>query len=116
MGMETEDRREEGEVDNGAMISAIAMMVIICIMCLGYVAVASLLTHGARKSKPGYLMPWIILTVIAFVFDIIEIIGYLVKGDFTHGVSSTLGLMFGIYLFICVWSFRKQLKGEIGAI
>jgi len=101
---------------NVALGFGIAMTAVLCLICLGYVIVASMLIHGARKSKPGLLMPWIILTVISLIYDIVRIIGYFAAGDFGNGGSSIIGLVIGIYLFICVWSFRKQLQGELGAV
>ena len=99
------------------------MMAILLIICIGYVVVASLLIHGARKvglrsicaklflytcfqEKPGLFMPWIILTVISFIFDWIEIIGYMVYAEHAAWVSGPFLFAIGCYSFIVVWSYR----------
>jgi len=95
---------------------AIAMSVIMLILCLGLVIVTSMLIHGARKGRPGLLMPWIVLTIISFIFYVVRIIGNFVSGDYSKGGSTVITLVIGIYLLIVVWSFRKQLKGQLGAV
>ena len=99
------------------------MMAILLIICIGYVVVASLLIHGARKvglrsicaklflyicfqEKPGLLMPWIILTVISLIFDVIQIIGNMVNADHAAWVGGIFFFAIGCYIFIVVWSHR----------
>ena len=99
------------------------MMAILLIICIGYVVVASLLIHGARKvgsrsisaklflyncfqEKPGLLMPWIILTVISLIFDVIQIIGNMVNADHAAWVGGLFFFAIGCYIFIVVWSHR----------
>ena len=97
-------------------------MAIFLILCIGYVVVASLLIHGARKvglrsicanfsyicfqGRPDLLMPWIILTVISFIFDWILIIGYMVYAVHAAWVSGLFLFVMGCYSFIVVWSYR----------
>jgi len=111
-GLDTATSEEAKTAANVALIFSIVMMAILCIICVGYVIVASMLIHGARTSKPGLLMPWIILTIVSLIYDLIRIVGYLIALDFTHLGSSIVGMVIGIYLFICVCSFRKQLLEE----
>jgi len=99
-------------VANAALIFSMIMMAIMCIICVGYVIVASMLIHGARTSKPGLLMPWIILTIVSLFYDVIRIIGFLIALDFGHLGGSIVGMVIGIYLLICITSFRKQLLEE----
>ena len=91
-------------------------MAIFLIICIGYVVVASLLIHGARKvglrgicanffqGRPDLWLPWIILTVISFIFDWIEIIGYMVYAEHAAWVSGLFLFAIGCYSFIVVWS------------
>merc|ERR1712107_149747 len=72
-------------------------------MCLGYAVVASILIHGARKGRPDLLMPWIILTVISFIFDWILIIGYMVYAVHAAWVSGLFLFAMGCYSFIVVF-------------
>jgi len=88
-----------------------AMMAILLIICIGYVVVASMLIHGARKEKPGLLMPWIVLTIISLVLNLVQIIGNLINGYFGVVVSGLVGFVLAFYIFIVVWSYRKQLQG-----
>ena len=99
-------------------------MAILLIICIGYLVVASLLIHGARKvgfrklrkeehffiaffqGKPGLLMPWIILTVISLIFDVIQIIGNMANAEHAAWVSGLFFFAIGCYLFIVVWSHR----------
>merc|ERR1712080_127976 len=59
-GLDTATSEEAKTAANVALIFSIVMMAILCIICVGYVIVASMLIHGARTSKPGLLMPWFI--------------------------------------------------------
>jgi len=88
-----------------------AMMAILLIICIGYVVVASMLIHGARKGKPGLMMPWIVLTIISLLFNLIQLIGNLVNGYYNLVFSGLFGFLVGFYIFIVVWSHRKQLQG-----
>jgi len=101
---------------NVALGFAIAMSAIMLILCLGLVIVTSMLIHGARKGRPGLLMPWIVLTIISFIYYIVRIIGFFVSGNYGQAGSTVFALVIGIYLWIVVWSFREQLKGQLGAV
>jgi hypothetical protein len=91
-----------------------ALMAILLIICIGYLVVASLLIHGARKGKPGLLMPWIILTIISLIFDLIQILGNMVNAEHAAWVGGLFFFAIGCYIFIVVWSHRKQLQENIG--
>merc|ERR1719305_2240894 len=91
-----------------------AIMAILLIICIGYLVVASLLIHGARKGKPGLLMPWIIVTVISLIFDVIQIIGNMANAEHAAWVSGLFFFAIGCYIFIVVWSHRKQLQESVG--
>jgi len=103
-------------VVGAAMAWFIAVLAITLIICILYVVIASLLIHGARKEKPGLLMPWLCLTVFSLVWNIIQLIGNFVGGRWNYGLSGVVGLALGIYVFICIWSFRKQLLAQNSSI
>jgi hypothetical protein len=88
-----------------------AMLAILLIICIGYVVVASMLIHGARKAKPGLMMPWLVLTIISLLFNLVQIIGNLVNGYYNLVYSGLFGFIIGFYIFIVVWSHRKELQG-----
>merc|ERR1712045_957097 len=72
---------------------ATAMMAILLIICIGYVVVASMLIHGARKEKPGLLMPWIVLTIISLILNLVQLIENLIQGYFGAVGSGLVGFV-----------------------
>ena len=58
------------------------------------------------QERPDLLLPWIILTVISFIFDWILIIGYMVYAVHAAWVSGLFLFAMGCYSFIVVWSYR----------
>jgi len=80
------------------------------VVCLFYIGVASCLIHGAKQDKPKFLQPWIILTAISIFFDILNIVKAIILLMIFDAVSGILGLALGIYLFIVVWSLKKELE------
>ena len=51
-------------------------------------------------------MPWIVLTIISLIYDMIQIIGALVNLSAGDVVFGLLGFVVGFYIFIIVWSYR----------
>merc|ERR1712013_85362 len=88
---------------------AIAMMVLLTLLCLFYLVTASLLIHGARKGKAGLLVPWMVVTFLSLVYDLVQIIATVVRLEALGAVFGVIGFGVGCYLFVVVWSFRKQL-------
>merc|ERR1712210_22550 len=88
-----------------------AMLAILLIICIGYVVVASMLIHGARKAKPGLMMPWLVLTIISLLLNLVQVIGNLVNGYYNIVYSGLFGFIIGFYTFIVVWSHRMELQG-----
>jgi len=84
----------------------------IFLICALYIIIASLLIHGARKGRPGMLIPWLIHTTISMVLEIAVVIKYLVFAEFSMAISAGITLLIQAYLFLCVWSLRKHLQGE----
>jgi uncharacterized membrane protein YhaH (DUF805 family) len=106
----------DADAINTILIFAIGMMVVLLVICILYVIVASLLIHGARKGKAGLLIPWIVLTVITFIYDCIKIIqviyNYWDSPRYMGLVCGLIGCHMGIasYLIVIVYSFRLQLR------
>jgi len=84
----------------------------IFLICALYIIIASLLIHGARKGRPGMLIPWLIHTTISMVLEIAVVIKYLVFAEFSMAITAGITLLIQAYLFLCVWSLRKHLQGE----
>merc|ERR1711936_358904 len=93
--------------DDPQMGFAIAMMV--TLLCLFYLVTASLLIHGARKGKAGLLVPWMVVTFLSLVYDLVQIIATVVRLEALGAVFGVIGFGVGRFLFVVVWSFRKQL-------
>ena len=51
-------------------------------------------------------MPWIVLTVISLVLDVLNILASLISLLIPTVITGLLFLGIAIYFFICVWSFR----------
>lgn len=90
----------------------IAVYAITLFICIGYLVLASLLIHGARKGNPKLLLPWLIFTIFSLVWNAVQIIGNFVAGRWNLAISGIVGMIIGIYIMICIWSFRKQLLTE----
>merc|ERR1712130_1088908 len=69
----------DADAINAILVVALGFMVVLLIICILYVIVASLLIHGARKGKPGLLIPWVVLTAITFIYDCAKIIQTIVN-------------------------------------
>jgi len=95
---------------NAAGTWGIIVTSILLIIYVLYVVVASMLIHGARKEKPGLMMPWIILTIFYMILAVVQIISYVVLGERWMSVlTPVFSLLITFYFFICIWSHRKQL-------
>merc|ERR1712034_285381 len=103
--------------------STLLLLIIVNILC------SSLLIHGARTGRPGFLIPWLVLVAMAMGMEIGLIIGgvMIVVGVAVVGSSistavcvvSSIGVVILLlalieqwYYFSCVWSLRRQLKTE----
>merc|ERR1711890_38804 len=80
---------------------------VIVVFVLGMM-VSSLLIHGARKEKQGFLMPWMVLTGIYLIM-------YIACLFFCRGwpnIITSIILLFHLYSLVVVSSLRKQLKNK----
>ena len=51
-------------------------------------------------------MPWIVLTIISLILNLVQLIGNLIQGYFGAVGSGLVGFVVAFYIFIVVWSFR----------
>ena len=98
-----------------------------------------MLIHGARKvaakkdnlfgrlqyfcqAKPSLITPWIVVTMISLIYDLIDVVGIIIRAPVVAphtsliyaltllktitGYFGLVGLAIGFYIFIVVWSFR----------
>merc|ERR1719228_2606254 len=104
---------DDGSKQDGAVQAAgiftYVVMTILLILCIFYIIISSLLIHGARTGRPGLLMPWIVLTCISMVLNVLNVIGSFINGDFSGAGSTIAALVLQGYFFLIVYSLRKQL-------
>ena len=60
------------------------------------------------------MKPWIVLTGISLVLDILNILKALVSLAIADAISSILGWVLGAYLFLVVWSYKSEIEDETG--
>merc|ERR1712212_1033 len=113
-----EQHPEVGDLD-GDVSEAIGIVVYVTVaialaICVFYIIIASLLIHGARKGRPGFLTPWLVLTVISMLLQILEVISSLAFLEWGDVFGTLVALIIEAYLFSCVYSLKKQLEDEGG--
>ena len=60
------------------------------------------------------MKPWIVLTGISLVLDILNILKALVSLAIADAISSILGWVLGAYLFLVVWSYKSEIEDDMG--
>jgi len=99
-----------------AKIAVVVVTAILLVLCIFWIITCSLLIHGARKGKPGLLMPWYIVTAIGICFSVIQIVQQFINLQIGAAIGGIFGVIIGCYLLVVVWSFRAQLQqGEARA-
>merc|ERR1719376_839844 len=98
-----EQNPEVGKLDEDASaavgIVVYATVAIALAICVFYIIIASLLIHGARKGRPGFLTPWLVLTVISMLLQILEVIFSLASFEWGDVFGTLVGLIIEAYLF-----------------
>ena len=61
------------------------------------------------------MTPWISLTGIYLVLDILNIVKALISLAMGEVFCSILGWVLGTYFFLVVWSFKKEIEDEVVA-
>ncbi len=72
--------------------------------------VSSCLIHGAKMGNICLLKPWIILTALGLILNIINIFKAFVGLEIVAGIASIISWIIGTYLFLMVWSFKAKLE------
>merc|ERR1712179_317713 len=78
--------------------------------------VASLLVNGARTRSAVQMMPWIIITIIWLCLNVIVLILWFITLNIISIIFSIFWFVIGGYCFVCVWSFRAELKNGGGGV
>ena len=72
------------------------------------------LKHAERKykhnlqSRPGFLTPWLVLTGISMVFQVLNVVAKFVGLEWGAAFSALVALVVEAYLFVCVHSFKYE--------
>ena len=61
------------------------------------------------------MKPWIVLTGIGLVLDILNILRALFSLANLDVICGILGWVLGAYFFLVVWSFKNEIESEVGA-
>merc|ERR1711962_1478345 len=77
---------------------------------VGIVVTSIMLIHGARTGNPCLLMPWLVLTSIYIIWDVVQVIIAFVNLEWGTAVTYIVVTCIISYFFIAVYSFRKQLQ------
>jgi len=100
----------DGDAQAAVGIAVYVTLAIVLAICAFYIIIASLLIHGARTGRPGYLTPWLVLTGISIVLQVLNVIGKFITLDLGSAFSTLVALVVEAYLFVCVHSLKKQLQ------
>eukprot|EP00092_Neocalanus_flemingeri_P025004 GFUD01027116.1.p1 GENE.GFUD01027116.1~~GFUD01027116.1.p1 ORF type:complete len:177 (+),score=20.52 GFUD01027116.1:77-607(+) len=106
--------KENGVAVNPGLVEAVGIVLyittsVIFIVCVFYIVIASLLIHGARTGRPGFLTPWLVLTAVSMALQLVNVVGGLIALEWMKVVLTIIGMTIEGYFFVCVWSFRQQL-------
>ena len=61
------------------------------------------------------MRPWINLTVVGLVLNILNILRALISLSIEEVICNILGWVLGAYFFLVVWSFKKEIENEVGS-
>jgi len=113
----------------------LAPTILVLVISVLYIMYASLLIHGARKGRPGLLTPWLVLTCVTMV---LQVIGFFIslywimqyglfaatihihaniifaQGSIIYAHTTVLLLGTEAYLLVLVYSLRKQFQDGVG--
>merc|ERR1719430_1312398 len=107
------DRMEQEvqESDVAFYIIAFFLCTIILIICAVSFIIASILILGARTGRPSYFIPWLFMTALFMMFHLVYVIIMIITQDWEKVFSNLAGLVLEVYVFLCVNSFMRQLRG-----
>ena len=60
------------------------------------------------------MRPWINLTIMDLIFQILNILRALISLDIVDIICSILGWVLGAYFFLVVWSFKNEITDSAG--
>ncbi len=70
-----------------------------------------LMIYGIMKKSSGFLLPWIIVTIIDIVLEtILTFVAVTLTGQIQQVVGSAVGLSLKGYFLNCVYSHYKELQ------
>ncbi|XP_075232576.1 uncharacterized protein LOC142330973 [Lycorma delicatula] len=89
-----------------------AVIVVVGIILVFSLLIVVFFIVGVYKKRPGYMLPWLILTGIGLVLSVLVLLVYI----FNIGINLALlqqivTLAIRTYLFLVVYSYYQELKG-----
>jgi len=103
------DEEIKGLYTDQTMYIYLSIVIGISIFCI---IIDSLLIHGARTGRAGFLTPWLVLTVLKMVYLLVLIISSIISLDLLSLGVQLFVLVIKGYFFVCVWSLRKEIQRE----
>merc|ERR550539_1538915 len=83
-------------------VTALVILGLLVVYTIANIIINALLIHAARKSKPGYTLPWLIINMIGIIGGALSIF----SGNWIYIVDVPLT----IYFWIVIKSYRDQLN------
>jgi len=102
---------DQQTISSGIFIFGVALL----IAAIFSIVICACLVHGARTRNVCLMRPWINLTILGLVLDILNILKALISLSIPEIICSILGWVLGAYFFLVVWSFKKEIEDEVGA-
>ena len=70
--------------------------------------------YSILQANVCLMKPWIVLTGISLILDIFNILKAVISLAFADALSSIFGWVLGAYLFLVVWSYKKEVEEGVG--
>jgi len=103
------DEEIKGLYTDQTMYIYLSIVIGISIFCI---IIDSLLIHGARTGRAGFLTPWLVLNILTMVCLLVSIIISIISLNVLYLVVRLFILVIKGYFFVCVWSLRKEIQRE----
>jgi len=107
--------RQGGQIAAWVSEAGILLFGVIMLVCSFFsIVISGCLVHGARTRNVCLMKPWIVLTKIGLILDLVNIVSALWALAFVNAISDILVWVLGAYLFLVVWSFKSEIEEEEG--
>jgi uncharacterized membrane protein len=101
---------EHGEVLCAVLFLTLVMVVLAVVLSSFHLVACALLIHGARVSRPGFLTPWIVITVVVLVVNFLQTLRVFAMNNVNLGLIHVVSLLLSSYFLICIHSLQKKIE------